>query len=65
RMAPLDEQALAAYLASGEWEGKAGAYAIQGRASGFARVVEGRTDTVIGMSLELVAQLLDQLAEDA
>jgi septum formation protein len=65
RMAPLDEDALGAYVASGEWEGKAGAYAIQGRAGRFARVVEGRTDTVIGLSVELVAQLLQQLAEDA
>jgi septum formation protein len=65
RLAPLDEAALAAYVSSGEWEGKAGAYAIQGRAGAFAQVVEGRVDTVVGLSVELVARLLDQLAEDA
>jgi septum formation protein len=63
--AALDEAALTAYLASGEWEGKAGAYALQGRAARFARVVEGEADTVIGLNLALVARLLAQLAEDA
>lgn len=63
--AALDEAALTAYLASGEWEGKAGAYALQGRAARFARVVEGEADTVIGLSVALVARLLAQLAEDA
>ena len=63
--AALDETALAGYVASGEWEGKAGAYAIQGRAARFARVVEGEADTVIGLSVALVARLLAQLAEDA
>ncbi|HEX5008877.1 MAG TPA: Maf family protein, partial [Planctomycetota bacterium] len=63
--AALDEAALAAYLASGEWEGKAGAYALQGRAGRFARVVEGEADTVIGLNVALVAQLLEQLAGDA
>jgi len=63
--AALDESALAEYLAGGEWEGKAGAYALQGRAARFARVVEGEADTVIGLNVALVAQLLAQLAEDA
>jgi len=65
RFDALDDAALAAYVLSGEWQGKAGAYAIQGLAGRFAHVVEGQADTVIGLSVELVARLLDRLAEDA
>jgi septum formation protein len=65
RVAHLDEEELAGYVSGGEWEGKAGAYAIQGRAGAFAQVVEGRLDTVVGLPLDLVAQLLGQLAEAA
>jgi nucleoside triphosphate pyrophosphatase len=61
----LDEATLSEYLASGEWEGKAGSYAIQGSAGRFAHLVEGELDTVIGLHLELVARLLGRLAEDA
>lgn len=63
--APLDDALLDAYLATGEWEGKAGAYAIQGQAGRFARLVEGDLDTVIGLNLTLVAGLLGELAVEA
>src|SRR5690606_12645983 len=33
RFAPMDEDAIAGYVATGEWQGKAGGYAIQGRAA--------------------------------
>jgi septum formation protein len=59
--APLDAATLAGYLASREWEGKAGAYAIQGRAAAFARLVSGDLDTVVGLPLALVGQLLQLL----
>ena len=39
------------YIASGEWRGKAGAYAIQGRAAGFARLVNGSYSNVVGLPL--------------
>jgi septum formation protein len=61
----LDAATVADYLAGGEWEGKAGSYAIQGRAGRFARLVEGELDTVIGLNLALVARLLAQLQEGA
>lgn len=54
---PLGGDALQAYLDSGEWEGKAGAYAIQGLAGAFARLVEGSLDTVVGLPVDLVADL--------
>lgn len=59
----LDEATLAAYLADGEWRGKAGAYAIQGLAGAFATVVQGHWDTVVGLPVALVLRLAGQLAE--
>jgi septum formation protein len=49
---------LAAYIASGEWQGKAGAYAIQGIAALFATDVRGSITNVVGLPLaEVVADL--------
>lgn len=62
RFEALDDARLDAYVAGDEWRGKAGAYAIQGDAGAFARVVEGRVDTVIGLSLALVRDLVHSLA---
>lgn len=52
------------YLESREWQGKAGAYAIQGLAASFSRVVSGSMDTVIGLPRELVASLAVRLDEE-
>lgn len=52
------------YVACGEWEGKAGAYAIQGVAASFSRVVSGSMDTVIGLPRELVVRLAARLDEE-
>jgi len=41
----------AAYLASGEWHGKAGGYAIQGRAAGFVAWISGSYSNVVGLPL--------------
>jgi septum formation protein len=47
-----------AYLASGEWRGKAGGYAVQGRAGAFASELRGSHTNVIGLPLaELLADL--------
>lgn len=51
-----------AYLASGEWEGKAGAYAIQETADRFVQAVEGSFSNVVGLPLELLARMLEQLS---
>jgi septum formation protein len=40
-----------AYLASGEWQGKAGGYAIQGRAEAFVRFLSGSHSGVVGLPL--------------
>ena len=47
-----------AYLASGEWQGKAGGYAVQGRAAAFIRFLSGSYSNVVGLPLFETAQLL-------
>lgn len=60
-MDPISDDALAAYLAGGEWRGKAGGYAIQGDASAFMHLQQGELDTVIGLPVKLVRQLFERL----
>jgi septum formation protein len=57
-VSPLSETEIAGYVASGEWRGKAGAYAIQGIAAAFVREVRGSVTNVIGLPL---AEVLDVL----
>jgi septum formation protein len=47
----LQQSDIDAYIASGEWEGKAGGYAIQGLAAGFIRSIRGSYSNVVGLSL--------------
>lgn len=54
----LHEREIDAYIASGEWEGKAGGYAIQGRAAGLIRAVAGSPSGVIGLPLHETRTLL-------
>ncbi len=56
--ARLSAQDVAAYLATGEWQGKAGGYAIQGRAAAFVRALSGSYSGVVGLPLHETAQLL-------
>jgi len=58
RFAALDEAAIAAYVASGEPMGKAGAYAIQGRAEAFVEHLAGSYSGVMGLPLHETARLL-------
>jgi septum formation protein len=54
----LDEPMLADYVASDDWRGKAGAYAIQGVAAAIVRGVRGSVTNVIGLPLaEVLAAL--------
>jgi septum formation protein len=54
----LDGKEVAAYLASGEWRGKAGAYAIQGIAGSFVTEVRGSFTNVVGLPVaEVIADL--------
>jgi septum formation protein len=54
----LSEEELAAYLASGEWRGKAGGYAIQGRAEALVRFLAGSHSAVVGLPLYETRALL-------
>jgi septum formation protein len=54
----LTEAQIAAYLDCGEWQGKAGGYAIQGRAAAFIRFLSGSYSNVVGLPLFETAQLL-------
>ena len=47
----LTDQEIDSYIASGEWRGKAGGYAIQGRAGGFVIAVQGSYSAIIGLPL--------------
>ncbi|HEY4134054.1 MAG TPA: Maf family nucleotide pyrophosphatase [Alphaproteobacteria bacterium] len=52
------ESEIALYLASGEWQGKAGGYAVQGLAAAYVRFVSGSYSSVVGLPLHEVATLL-------
>ncbi len=54
----LNAAALTAYLASGEWRGKAGGYAVQGLAATWVRALSGSHSGVVGLPLFETAQLL-------
>lgn len=54
----LTDTDIAAYLASGEWDGKAGAYGIQGRAGTFVKRVNGSYTNVVGLCVHTVEPLL-------
>ena len=54
----LSRRAIADYLASGEWRGKAGGYAIQGRAAAFIPAITGSYANVVGLPLAETAALL-------
>ena len=56
--APLSAATIKAYVASGEPMGKAGAYAIQGRAGAFVRSIRGSYSGIMGLPLFETAQLL-------
>jgi septum formation protein len=54
----LDASELEAYLASGEWRGKAGGYAIQGKAEAFIPAINGSYSNVVGLPLAAALDLL-------
>ena len=58
RFRRLHADELAAYLDSGEWQGKAGGYAIQGRAAAFVPEIQGSYPNVVGLPLVETLALL-------
>ncbi len=63
RMDPLSPAELDAYLASGDWEGKAGAFGYQDRL-GWVHVVSGSESNVVGLPMELLFRMLGELASE-
>jgi septum formation protein len=60
RMDRLTDEQLDEYLASGAWQGKAGAFGYQDRL-GWVHVIQGSESNVVGLPLELLAEMLAQL----
>jgi septum formation protein len=59
---PLSEDLLAGYLESGEWQGRAGAYAIQGLGGRLVSRIEGDYLNVVGLPGALLVSLLERWA---
>jgi septum formation protein len=57
----LSAAEIAWYVGSGEPDGKAGAYAIQGRASRFVTRIDGSYSNVVGLPIDVVDRLLGTL----
>ena len=57
RVRNLSEDDINAYLACGEWQGKAGGYAIQGRAAAFISSIVGSYSNIVGLPLFETANL--------
>lgn len=57
----LTEAQIAGHIASGNWEGKAGAYGIQETGDAFVERIEGSFTNVMGLPMELVEKLLADL----
>lgn len=55
---PLSQDEIAAYVASGDWRGKAGGYGIQGPAGAFVQRIVGSHPAVMGLPLYETVQLL-------
>lgn len=60
-MDQLSDEAIEEYLATGEWRGKAGAFGYQDRL-GWVHVQSGSESNVVGLPMELLAEVLDELA---
>jgi septum formation protein len=60
--AKLDQELIDRYLASEEWRGRAGGYAVQGLGSALVDGVEGDVSNVIGLPIRLLLLLAPELA---
>jgi septum formation protein len=58
RFRPLDRRELDDYVALGEWRGRAGGYAIQGRGAALVESVDGDYLNVVGLPVALLVRVL-------
>jgi septum formation protein len=56
----LSDRQIDEYLSSGGWDGKAGAFGYQDRL-GWVHVVEGSETNVVGLPMELLAEMLGEI----
>ncbi|MDY6913416.1 MAG: Maf family protein [Planctomycetota bacterium] len=62
-MRKMSDAELDAYIASGEWAGKAGAYAIQETADRFIESVDGSFTNVVGLPMELLGRMIREIRQ--
>jgi septum formation protein len=62
---PLEVSEIDAYVATGEWRGRAGGYAIQGVGASLVERVEGDISNVIGLPIGLLLSLAPELMASA
>jgi nucleoside triphosphate pyrophosphatase len=60
----LAPELIDSYLASGEWRGRAGGYAVQGLGSALVAGIEGDVSNVIGLPVGLLLRLAPELAAE-
>jgi septum formation protein len=60
----LDHAAIDAYVRTGEWQGRAGAYAIQGRGATLVARIDGDYLNVVGLPVPTLMELAPQLIAD-
>lgn len=60
---PLGPGEVESYVATGEWRGRSGGYAVQGEASDFVDRIEGDVDNVVGLPLALLLDLAPELRD--
>jgi septum formation protein len=63
RFRPLTPRDIATYIASGEWQDRAGAYAIQGLGGGLVEQIEGDYLNVVGLPASLLVRVLAERFE--
>lgn len=65
RFRQLDDATLDWYVATGEWEGRAGGYAIQERGAALIAAIEGDYLNVVGLPVAALLELLPALLQEA
>ncbi|NLA92972.1 MAG: septum formation protein Maf [Spirochaetales bacterium] len=58
----IKDSEIESYLATNEWRGAAGAYRVQGAAASFIESIEGEVSTVVGLPIEAISAILEQLS---
>ena len=61
RFRELEEAEIEAYVQTGEWQGRAGGYAVQGFGSSLIASIDGDLSNVIGLPLPMLAGLIAEL----